>query len=321
MTPLVSIVVPFYNAEKFLQRLMDSILEQTYPAVEMIAVNNSSTDATEEALKSYIPKFESKGYTMTCVTQANAGPTGGFQTGVRMAHGKYLLCPDHDDYYATKTAFEKMVRTFEDLGDDYGLVRWQIQEIRESDMSKGRLVYGHLKTSACDTIFEDCLLGKNGYSYYAVGYMVRLAHLKKLTNFEFYNELNIAQNRQICIPLCHEYKTYTILEPLACYLVRKASLSHTDYRKYAMKAKFYDAAPAYLDTIFKAIPSMSEDEKTQWKNLYMTQETYKMALAALRSHQFKDARRYTKIIKTYGTLTGKQKFRLFKRFLMCLLGL
>ncbi len=319
--PLVSIVAPFYNAEKFLHRLMDSILEQSYPAVEMIAVNNGSQDNTEEILKGYIPKFEAKGYALTCITQENSGPTGGFQTGVRQASGKYLLCPDCDDYYTKPTAFETMVATFEGLPEEYGVLRWQIQEIYDGDMLKGKLIYGNLKTHECDTIFEDCLMGKNGYAYPAIGYMLKLDYLKRLTNLRFFCRLNIGQNRIVCLPMYYAYKAYTILEPLACYLIRKSSVAHGEFRQYEMKAKLYDVAPEYIASIFKAIPSMSEAEKTKWRNLYMTQETYKMALAALRSHQLKDARCYAKDIRKYGTLTRKQKFRLFRRYIMSLLGL
>ena len=57
---LITILTPCYNTGNILYRLLDSILMQDYPSVEMFAINDGSSDNTESVIKSYIPKFENE---------------------------------------------------------------------------------------------------------------------------------------------------------------------------------------------------------------------------------------------------------------------
>lgn len=51
--PLISIIVPCYNSERYLKRCIDSLLEQTYQNFELLLINDGSTDGTEEIIKSF----------------------------------------------------------------------------------------------------------------------------------------------------------------------------------------------------------------------------------------------------------------------------
>lgn len=62
MEPLVSIITPSYNSEKYLDAYFTSILEQNYQNFEVIFINDGSTDRTEEIVNIYIKKFEEKKY-------------------------------------------------------------------------------------------------------------------------------------------------------------------------------------------------------------------------------------------------------------------
>ena len=59
---LVSIIIPTYNGGKYINRALDSILEQDYSPIELIVVNDGSTDNVLKILESYIPKFEKINY-------------------------------------------------------------------------------------------------------------------------------------------------------------------------------------------------------------------------------------------------------------------
>ena len=61
---LVSIITPCYNTGKLLPNLLESILSQDYPFVEMYAINDGSQDDTENVIMEYIPKFKKKGYSL-----------------------------------------------------------------------------------------------------------------------------------------------------------------------------------------------------------------------------------------------------------------
>ena len=62
MNPLVSIITPCYNGEKFLERFLDSVLNQTYENIELILVNDGSTDKTDDIANKYKNKFDERDY-------------------------------------------------------------------------------------------------------------------------------------------------------------------------------------------------------------------------------------------------------------------
>ena len=99
--PDISIVVPIYNAEKYLDKCIDSMINQTKKELEFILVNDGSTDNTEKIIKSYKDKrikyFKNK--------NQGIGKTRNF--GIEKATGKYLMFLDSDDYL-DKTACEKL---------------------------------------------------------------------------------------------------------------------------------------------------------------------------------------------------------------------
>lgn len=88
--PKVSIVVPVYNAEKYLQRCIDSIVNQTYQNIEVIVVNDGSTDSSESIAKS----CEYVHY----IYQENKGVSAARNAGLNVVTGDYILFVDSDDY-------------------------------------------------------------------------------------------------------------------------------------------------------------------------------------------------------------------------------
>ena len=88
---LVTIIVPVYNAEKTLKRCIDSILRQSYSNIEIIAINDGSTDNSLSVLKSY-------GKTINIINIENNGVSNARNLGVDNANGKFILFIDSDDY-------------------------------------------------------------------------------------------------------------------------------------------------------------------------------------------------------------------------------
>ena len=81
---LVSIITPCYNTGDILHRLLDSILSQDYPHVEMYAINDGSNDNTEDVIKGHIPKFQEKGYELHYVYQENSGQSAALNNGLKL---------------------------------------------------------------------------------------------------------------------------------------------------------------------------------------------------------------------------------------------
>lgn len=93
---LISVVVPVFNAERFLNECVESIVNQTYKYLEIILVNDGSTD---DSLK-ICNQFAQKDKRVTVVNQQNKGVVIARKQGVNNAHGKYIAFIDSDDYVA-----------------------------------------------------------------------------------------------------------------------------------------------------------------------------------------------------------------------------
>jgi glycosyltransferase involved in cell wall biosynthesis len=91
-TPLVSVVVPVYNAEAYLSRAIDSILGQTYTNLEVIAVDDGSTDTSAQLLAKYTDRLQ-------VISQENSGSAQARNAGIERSRGKYVAFLDADDYW------------------------------------------------------------------------------------------------------------------------------------------------------------------------------------------------------------------------------
>lgn len=90
--PLVSVIIPTYNRAATLRRTVDSALSQTYRPLEIIVVDDGSTDATEEVIRSY-------GERILGIVQPNGGPSAARNTGAAAANGEWLAFLDSDDVW------------------------------------------------------------------------------------------------------------------------------------------------------------------------------------------------------------------------------
>ena len=92
----VSVIIPVYNVEKYLRECIDSILNQTLHELELICVDDGSTDGSLEILQAY----EKKDNRVTVLTQHNQGAGAARNKGLQIAKGEYLSFLDADDFFA-----------------------------------------------------------------------------------------------------------------------------------------------------------------------------------------------------------------------------
>ena len=105
LRPLITCIVPIYNGENWIRRCLDSLVYQSLENIEIIAVNNGSTDGTYEVLEQYHHAFPNKVFAGT-IEHTN-GPGGGRNYGLAHARAPYIIFADADDYFDT-TAFEEL---------------------------------------------------------------------------------------------------------------------------------------------------------------------------------------------------------------------
>ncbi|WP_340155442.1 glycosyltransferase [uncultured Winogradskyella sp.] len=94
MTNLISVIVPVYNAEQYLERCINSIANQTYRNLEIILINDGSSDSSKTICKS----FATNDTRITVVNQQNGGSSIARNTGLEIAKGDFISFIDSDDY-------------------------------------------------------------------------------------------------------------------------------------------------------------------------------------------------------------------------------
>lgn len=99
----VSIVVPIYNVEKYLEKCLDSLANQTLKDIQIILVNDGSTDNSGEIAKEYAEKYKK----MLYIEKENGGLSDARNYGMKYATGDYIAFLDSDDYIEKET-YEKM---------------------------------------------------------------------------------------------------------------------------------------------------------------------------------------------------------------------
>ena len=102
---LVSVIIPIYNSEDFISMTLESILSQTYESIEIILIDDCSTDNSEEIIKSYVNKHQNIHYHQL---EKNSGAAIARNRGIEIAKGKYIAFLDSDDLWV-KNKLEKQV--------------------------------------------------------------------------------------------------------------------------------------------------------------------------------------------------------------------
>ena len=94
MQPEISVIIPVYNAAEFLPRCLDSVLQQELQDIEIICINDGSTDNSEQVIKEYAGKDDR----IKLISRPNKGAAAARNAGIKAAEGKYIAFVDADDF-------------------------------------------------------------------------------------------------------------------------------------------------------------------------------------------------------------------------------
>lgn len=232
----VSVVTPVHNGEKYLPQMLDSVLGQTYEKIEMILVDDGSTDGTVRVAESYRDKFAARGYEYRLIQAAHKNASGAINKGLPYVTGEYLIWPDSDDVLEPRSV-ERRVRFLQER-PEYQCVRslscyfdagtGEVLERREEktgDLSKEELFWDMLeiKTFVCC----GCYMLKSA-SFFAI-YPDR--HIP---------EYDVGQNFQMLLPFLYYHRCPTIREVLYRVCVRPDSHSRRALTQVQEEKKYRD---------------------------------------------------------------------------------
>lgn len=202
---LVSVIVPVYNAKQWLSECVESVLKQSYSEIELILVDDGSTDGAAQLCDHYSEK-DSR---VKVIHKVNAGAEKARETGVEEARGVYTMFIDADDYLKERTILEEAVRKLEQHQADIACFDY---------WHKDRLGFHIQKEELLDwkTGVRDMLLRKNlDGNLWCKLYCTRLVKNTKV-RFEdkhccdFLTSIQIMEqaNRIVQIPSCGYYYRY-----------------------------------------------------------------------------------------------------------------
>jgi glycosyltransferase involved in cell wall biosynthesis len=170
--PLVSLIVPAYNAERFIENTIHSLLSQTYGAIEVIVIDDGSTDRTAALVRS----IQDKDPRVVLIRQANLGVAVARNTGVAQARGEFIAPVDADDLWYPR-AVEKLAACLGEQAGGVGIVyAWSVyidDQYRltggfraaniEGDVFATLLCHNFLGNASCTMIRRECFDFTGGY--------------------------------------------------------------------------------------------------------------------------------------------------------------
>ncbi len=215
--PLVSVIVPAYNAERYIERTLRSALDQTYRELEVIVVDDGSTDDTAavvEAVKATDKRVQ-------LIRQENAGVAAARNAAIAAASGRYVAPLDADDLWCP-TKIASQVRRMENAGPDAGMVYcWWV-----AIDANGRELYGAASWSAEGDLYEAL-----AYVNFIGNASIPLFRRSCLDAVGWYDSTFLAHDAQGCedwdltLRVAARYRTISVPEYLVGYRQSTTSMS------------------------------------------------------------------------------------------------
>ena len=249
MNALVSLVTPCYNVEKKIPYFLDSLLSQTYTNVEVIFVDDGSTDKTKDVIFSYRERIEESGMSFRYIYQENQGAAGAVANGLRYVTGKYLIWPDADDVLMP-TSIEKRVDFLEEH-PEYGIVRTNAYIVNPQKPDDKEIMFSKKHMYRRSEIFRECI--RFYTKWCSCSYMVQFERFLESNPDRYIYPTKAGQNIQMLIPIVYHSKCAFMDEPLCVYMIYDDSHSHSNgYSSYNKKLKsIYELEEVTLNTIEK----------------------------------------------------------------------
>lgn len=196
-TPLISVIIPAYNVEKYIKTCLDSLINQTYSNFEIIVINDGSTDRTEEVLKNYQSNFNLRIY-----SQKNGGISAARNQGLKLANGELICFIDSDDSVKSDYLEKLAAPFFEDSDVDITVCGYQEKFEKNviNHVLKNQKISGYqatkdflIKQQDFNILIWNKLYRKKIFDDHGIRYPVGQIHEDNLTTYKvFFHAQKIA---------------------------------------------------------------------------------------------------------------------------------
>lgn len=217
MSNLVSILIPVYNSEKWLKECLDSIINQTYKNLEIILVDDGSTDNSLKILKEY----EKNDKRIRIFEEEHKGIVEALNKGLENCNGKYIARMDSDDI-SLPQRIEKQVEYMENnfdcvvLGTNYSLIDEDSMDIKRPTNSFQN-----------DLDLRTCLFFFSPFLHPSI--MLR-NDILRTNNLKYLKELEYLEDRLLYVQLSRLGKLHNLKEKLVKYRIVSTSITRTVHK-------------------------------------------------------------------------------------------
>ncbi len=209
---LVSVIIPAYNAEKYISDAITSVLSQTYSNFELIIINDGSTDKTDQLIRSFLPNAK-----INYILQKNSGVSNSRNTGMQNAKGDYFSFLDADDYFEPDNLLYK-VNALEQHSNCFFCY---------SDVSmcnENFNIISFAKSYGGENLLERMLLW-DGTVIPSLPSNIVIKKQCYTNGLLFDNELSTAADQMFAFLIAHRYNGFCINQSLVKYRVLSNSMS------------------------------------------------------------------------------------------------
>ncbi len=234
-TEKVSIILPVYNSEKFIERTLNSLINQTYKNIEILCINDGSSDNSLNILKEYSKK-DSR---IKVFTQENSGPARARNKGLENFTGEFLMFCDSDDCYETDMV-EIMVKSLKENDVDFAMcdAKVIVQDKGASHTKRWRTIRYHTNMIDKERIIELGLSEKYKMKVFLWNKIFKANIIRKY-KMSFPNGY---ENDDTCFIEQYMFaakKYYAIKKQLYNYFIRNNSIMDIFYKRIVPN-KLYD---------------------------------------------------------------------------------
>ncbi len=258
-----SIIMPAYNGEKYIAETLDCLLSQSEKDIEIVVVNDGSTDSTQHIVETYAEKYPA----VVLVNQENAGVSAARNNGIERARGEYIIFIDNDDLIGEgtlKNLYEAMKKT------DADLAIYRVQNFGED----GSVQTNHLVDQLVKQPEIDCY-DKRLLRNFIVSNKVYRAELLKKSGVRF-PHMKYSEDGAFFMQFLHTVKPKITGVENALFLYRRHSGSVTHRVNAVLVSEFSKS----MDYIYSIIDGSFED-RPEIKEEYLQEMLFKDFLALM----------------------------------------
>ena len=245
-------VMPCYNKIEYIGNMFDSIVAQEWDNIELILVNDGSTDGTQDVIVAYEPRFQERGYSVIIINQENLGVCAAAKAGLERVTGDYICMVDADDELDLKYV-STMAECLE-KHEEYDYCMCGFSSYTGSGKNKEQGIIWLPQTSELDVVIEDYLFCSIRPAVWA--YMVRKAYFLHCRIAETYITNTMGSHEpSFLVPLiANGGKAKFIYSPLYFHNSGVEG-AHSQHHSFDKMFKHYDE---YFELVGKAISRLSE---------------------------------------------------------------